>query len=251
MAGRRLIVNADDLGRTRGINEGIAEAHRAGIVTSATLMVNYPAAAEVPDLSSAHPRLGIGLHLQMSGGTPCLPPGRVPSLVGTDGTLPARPEGLEQADPAQVLSEARAQLDRFRALLGRDPTHFDSHHHSHRTPAVFAAVVALAKETGRPVRVADEAMAELLRREGIRSTDRFVEEFFDEQATLDTLLALVHGLEEGTTEIMCHPAVVDDELRATSGYATARDREREVLTSARAREAVKEAGVELVSFAAL
>jgi predicted glycoside hydrolase/deacetylase ChbG (UPF0249 family) len=251
MARRRLIVNADDLGRTSGINAGVAEAHRDGVVTSATLMVNYAAAAEVAALAAAHPRLGIGLHVQMSGGRPCLPPDRVSSLVDGDGRLPPKPEGLDQPDPAQVLAEAWAQLGRFRELLGRDPTHFDSHHHSHRVPPVFAAVVALAKETGRPVRSADEAMTELLRREGIATADRFVEDFFDEGATLETLLDLVQGLGEGTTEIMCHPAVVDGELEASSSYAAVRDRERRILTSREVREAVEKGGVELVSFAEL
>jgi predicted glycoside hydrolase/deacetylase ChbG (UPF0249 family) len=251
MARRRLIVNADDLGRTSGINAGVAEAHLKGIVTSATLMVNYPAASEVADLSSAHPRLGIGLHVQMSGGRPHLPPRRVSSLVDEKGLFPRKPDGLEQPDPAEVLAEARAQLGHFRELLGRDPTHFDSHHHSHRVPAVFAAVVALAMETGRPVRAADEAMAALLRREGIPTTDHFVEDFFDEGATLEKLLSLVRGIEGGATEIMCHPAVVDDELAASSSYAAVRDREREILTSREAREALERGGVELISFAEL
>lgn len=249
--GTRLIVNADDLGRTPGINAGVAAAHRDGIVTSATLMVNYPAAAEVKALADAHPRLGIGLHVQLTGGPPQLPASRLGSLVGRDGQLPPRPDRLADADPAEVLAEVRAQLARFRELLGRDPSHFDSHHHSHRVPAVFAAVVAVARETGRPVRLADAAMAPLLRREAIATSDRFEEGFFDATATEQALLGLLRSLPEGTTELMCHPAVVDDELRASSSYAAPRARELELLTGGAAREAVRERGIELVSFAAL
>jgi chitin disaccharide deacetylase len=248
---RRLIVNADDLGRTRGINEGVFEAHRRGIVSSATLMVNYPAAAEVRALSETAPDLGIGLHLQMTGGPTQLPAERVPSLVGKSGRTPSQPDGLTDADPAEVLAEARAQLERFRALMGREPTHFDSHHHSHRVPQVFAAVVALARETGRPVRLAGDDMRPLLTREGIAVTDRFDEGFFGETATVTTLLAILRALPDGTTELMCHPAVVDQELLATSGYAAPRARELQALTSEAARAAVREAGIELVSFAAL
>jgi predicted glycoside hydrolase/deacetylase ChbG (UPF0249 family) len=248
---RRLIVNADDLGRTRGINAGIALAHRRGIVTSATLMVNYPAATEVALLSARNPGLGIGLHLQLSGGPPQLPPERLPSLVGGNGRLPPKPEGLLAAEPAELLAEARAQLARFRELLGRDPTHFDSHHHSHRVPAVFAAVVALARETGRPVRLADPSLREALRGEGIASTDRFDESFFDRAVTPETLLGILASLPPGTTELMCHPAVVDEELLATSSYALPRARELEVLTSAAVRGAVRTGGIELVSYAAL
>ncbi len=251
MSTKRLIVNAEDFGRTRGINAGIVEAHRRGLVTSTTLMVNYPAAAAVPALSAANPRLGIGLHVQLSGGPPQLPAERLPGLVGKNGLLPPTRDGLSEADPAEVLAEAWAQLARFRGLMGRDPTHFDSHHHSHRVPSVFAAVVALAKETGRPVRLADPPMAELLRREGIRTSDRFEEGFFDEAATLETLLAVLVALPAGTTELMCHPAVVDEELRTTSSYAVPRGRELEVLTSEAAGVAAHEAGIALISYAEL
>jgi predicted glycoside hydrolase/deacetylase ChbG (UPF0249 family) len=248
---KRLIVNADDLGRTPGVNRGIFDAHRRGLVTSATLMVNYPAAEEVRLLSELSPRLGIGLHLQLTGGPSQLPPARIPSLAGGDGRLPAKPDGLAAADPAEVLAEARAQLARFRELMGREPTHFDSHHHSHRVGAVLAAIVALARETGRPVRPADPAQVELLRREGVRTPDRFSEEFYGEQARVDVLVEILRRLPEGTTELMCHPAEVDAELRSTSSYAIPRTRELQALTSSEAREAARTSGVELVSYSGL
>ena len=251
MNARRLIVNADDLGLTRGVNAGVVEAHRAGLVTSATLLVNYPAAAETRALSEACPALGIGLHLQLSGGPTQLPAARLGSFVARDGRAPAGRDGLVDADPAEILAEARAQLERFRALLGRDPTHFDSHHHAQRVPQVFAAVIALARETGRPVRLVDPWMAPLLGREGIRTTDRFDESFWDEAATLETLLGIVHSLPEGTTELMSHPGLLDEELSSSEGYAAPRARELAVLTSPAAREAVRAAGIELVSFGGL
>src|SRR5262249_29015599 len=111
---KRVIVNADDLGRTPGINRGVFEAHRRGIVTSASLMVNYPAARDVPALSAETPGLGIGLHVALTGGVPTLPAERIRSLVDGRGRLPSRPSGLEDADPAEVLAEVRAQVKRFR-----------------------------------------------------------------------------------------------------------------------------------------
>ena len=171
--------------------------------------------------------------------------------MDAEGRLPGKPEGLRDPDPAEVLAEARAQLARFQEILGRLPTHFDSHHHSHRTPAVLDAVVILGKETGRPVRNASPAMAERLRREGIKTTDRFLEDFFGEDATLERLLLILDRLGPGIAELMCHPAVVDDELRAGSGYAEPRARELLVLTSPEARRAVRDAGIELVHFGAL
>ena len=222
---KRLIVNADDLGRTAGINQGIVDAHRRGVVTSATLMVNFPYAAAVPALSAANPGLGVGLHVALN--------------------------GLTGASSREVLDEARAQLARFRTIMKRDPTHFDSHHHSHReVPAALLALLTLGRETGRPVRAASPEVGERLRREGVPTTDRFVEGFFDRGVTLEVLLGIIDGV-RGTTELMCHPAVVDEELRTTSSYAEMRSRELEVLTDPRVRDAIERAGVRLIHFGQL
>src|SRR5262245_9477293 len=250
-ASRRLIVNADDLGRTAGINEGVARAHRGGIVTSATVMVNYPAARQVARIARENPGLGLGLHVQLTGGPSALPAERLRSVVDGEGRLPPKPEALRDPDPAEVLSEVRAQLARFQEIVGRLPTHFDSHHHSHRTPAVFAALVELGRETGRPVRCASPDMVEELRARGVRTTDAFREDFFDADATLEKLAAILGELPPGATELMCHPAVVDEELRRSSGYAEPRTRELAVLTSPSAREAVRKSGIELVHFGQL
>jgi len=248
---KRLIVNADDLGRTAGINQGVFEAHRRGVVTSATMMVNYPAALDVPALSAASPDMSIGLHLALTGGVTALPAERVRTLVDDRGLLPPKPDGLRGADAGEVLAEARAQLARFREIMKRDPSHFDSHHHSHReVPAVLDALVTLARETNLPVRAASRAVSERLKREGIATTDRFVEEFFDNTVTVEVLLRIVEEV-EGTTELMCHPAVVDDELRSTSSYAEPRTRELQVLTDPRIRDAAFRAGVQLIPFVGL
>ena len=248
---KRLIVNADDFGRTSGINRGIAEAHRGGIVTSATLMVNYGPAREAAELAVTCPRLGLGLHLALTGGVPTLPPEQVKSLVDSAGRLPAKPEGLSGARPSEVLAEARAQIGRFREIVGRSPTHLDSNHHSHRLPVVLEAMLTLAGEAGLPVRCASPEMREGLASAGVPTTDAFVESFYDEAATLPHLLAILGGLGDGTTELMCHPAHADPELLATSGYAVPRERELAVLSSPEARRAVQDLELELISFAAL
>jgi len=248
---KRLIVNADDLGRTAGINAGIFEAHHQGVVTSATLMVNYAAAAAVPALWRDAPTLGIGLHVALTGGPSALPPAQIPSLVDAGGHLPSKPEGLGAARLEDVLKEARAQLKRFRDLMGRDPSHLDSHHHSHRLPVVLDALVTLAWETGLPVRNASPATLARLRAEDIRTTDAFVETFFDAGATLPNLLQILDGLGPGSTELMCHPAHVDDELRQSSSYADVRERELAVLTDREVRQALQALGIKLATFADL
>jgi predicted glycoside hydrolase/deacetylase ChbG (UPF0249 family) len=250
MKPKKLIVNADDLGRTEGINDGIFEAHRNGVVTSATLMVNYAAARAVPGMSANNPGLGVGLHVALTGGPSASPPEQIPSLVDANGHLPPKPDGLRNARPEHVLAEARAQLKRFREIMGREPTHFDSHHHSHRLPAVFEALVTLAWETGLPVRNPSGDPAPL-RRENIATTDSFVESFYDQGVTLAHLLAILDALQPGTTELMCHPARVDAELKASSGYADVREKELKLLTDREVRQAVQALGIKLIHFGEL
>ena len=243
-----MIVNADDFGRTAGVNRGVVESHLRGIVTSASLMVACPAAPDAARLATENPKLGVGLHVALTGGPPVLPPRQIPGLVDGSGRLPAKPEGLVKATPHDVLLEARAQLKRFREIMGRSPTHIDCHHHAQRVPAVLEALVTLAWETGLPVRSVSLEVRKRFKREGIRTTDGFVESFFDPGATLEGLLRILGELHLGTTELMCHPAVVDDELRAASSYADPRARELQVLTHPEARQAIQAAGIRLVHF---
>jgi predicted glycoside hydrolase/deacetylase ChbG (UPF0249 family) len=245
---RSLVVNADDLGRTAGINDGIFEAHRRGIVSSATLMVGFAAAAAASRALLDHPALGVGLHVTLTGAAPTLAPGRVPSLVDARGRFPARPEGIVDPDPAELSAEIRNQLDLFRDLVGRPPTHLDSHHHSHRHPRVLEALIAVAREHRLPVRASSPAVARRLAEAGVPTTAAFVERFFGDQARLDVLLDILAGLGPGSTELMCHPARVDDELRSGSSYAEPRARELAVLTSRAARDAVRRDGLRLARF---
>jgi predicted glycoside hydrolase/deacetylase ChbG (UPF0249 family) len=228
---KRLIVNADDFGRSPGVNLGIVEAHRDGVVTSATLMVNHAPAAAAARLAHDNPRLGVGLHFAVTGGVPTLPPSEVPSLVDAAGRLPAKPEGLARARHDEVLAEARAQLERFRHLLGRAPTHLDSHHHAHRLPVVLDALLTVAGEAGLPLRNASAPVGERTRASW-RAHDRSVRGVvLRRSATLAGLLAVVSKLQDGTTELMCHPGHADPELLASSGYATERERELAILKS--------------------
>ena len=249
--GKRVIANADDLGRTAGVNRGIIEAHRRGIVTSASLMVGFPAVAEAASLARENAELGVGLHLTLTDGVPSLSPQQVPDLVDDRGRFHLRPEALEGVPPAQIQEEARAQLKRFRKLLGRDPTHFDSHHHAHRSPAVLEAVLTLAWETGLPVRQGSADLKQRLEHEGIPTTEGFVEEFHGEAATLEALLAILFAVPVGTTEVMCHPGLVDDELRASSSYADERRKELDVLVHREVRQAIQAVGIKLIHYGEL
>lgn len=248
---KRLIVNSDDLGRVRGINTGVFEAHRGGIVTSATAMVNYEPVHEAAALSRENPDLGIGLHVALTGGRTARPASEVPTLVDARGLQPAKPEGLDGARPEEIVAEVEAQFAKFVEIFGRRPTHLDSHHHSHRRPDVFAAVCALARREGLPVRNAGGAMGAELKALGLRTNDFFEEGFFDGGVSVGHLVEILESLPEGVTELMCHPAHEDAELAASSSYARVRVIELSVLCDPEVRAAIRRCGVDLVTFAVL
>lgn len=254
MSERLLIINADDLGWTQGVNEGIFAAHVDGVVSSATLMVNAPGAAHAataltrPELGA----LGVGLHVQLTGGgVPTLASADVPSLVDGHGRLPRRPDGLGSLRVGEVGAEVNAQWTRFEELTGRPPTHVDSHHHAHRDPAVFEAIVAVAKRRGVPVRQVDGAMRRSLRQSGIVTTDFFDASFFAEGVGLRQLTDLFRRLPGGVSEIMCHPGRVDAELERTSTYTTDRETELAVLTDPEITAVLAAEDIRLVSYSTL
>jgi len=145
----RLIVNADDFGMSRGITDGIVVAHRYGIVTSASLMANMPAAEYAIARAHALPNLGAGVHLNICQGRPILPASEVPTLVDACGVFhpPAileRKLWTGRASSYEIEAEFRAQIQWIKDR-GITPTHADSHHHMHLYPAAalpFARALA-------------------------------------------------------------------------------------------------------------
>lgn len=249
MSARRLIVNADDLGRSAAINDGIFEAHRRGIVTSATLMVTWDAAEDAAHRLAQHPALGVGLHVTLTDSVPISPVPQVSSLLIAGGSrFPRTPEEMVAPSPVEVAVEVRAQVARFQALVGRPPSHLDSHHHSHRHPEVLEGLLAVALEDGLPVRRASEAVAARASALGVAVTDAFEARFYDEGVGVDRLLGYLDGVRPGVTELMCHPGRVDEALRSTSRYADQREAELTVLCDPGIARGLAKRSIELVHF---
>ncbi len=148
---RRLIVNADDFGRSHSINEAVVRAHREGILTTASLMVNGPAAAEAIELARQNPRLGVGLHLSLVCGTAALKPAEIPGLVDAGGNFSRHSvaAGLRYFFRAglrpQLEREIEAQFAKFqRTGLKRD--HVNGHLHFHLHPVVFEILMRRSGE---------------------------------------------------------------------------------------------------------
>lgn len=245
---RRLIVNADDFGLTPGVSAGILAAHRHGIVTSTTML----ATADVDRESLAAARdsaLGIGLHVNLTLGRP-LTRGR--SLVDGEGRFvrDAR-RAAARADARDVRAEVEAQVERFQKLLGRAPTHLDTHHHVGLYPPVREVVLDVAQALGVPVRSQDDGARARARTAGLRTPDHF----FGESGppaywSLGQTLRRLRALPPGVSEFMTHPGWFDDGL-AFSRYARQRETEMVGLGTAAARGAVMALGIRLCHFGAL
>lgn len=250
---KRLIVNADDFGRSPGIDRGVLRAHREGIVTSTTFMANAPQAESGAKLVRATPSLDVGVHLVLTYARPLTDPARIPSLVRPDGAFYRPTELLDRRiDRDDALTEYRAQYARTRELIGREPTHIDTHHWVHDHPALSRAVLELARETGAAARTHTPEQRDEYRAKGVRTPDHFTREF-QHPGNIDVgfLLALLGRIEDGVTELMCHPGEADADLVATSAYARERPIELETLTDARVRAALERQRISLTTFAAL
>ena len=214
---KRLVVNADDLGYDPEIDRGIFEAHARGLVTSATAMVDTPFASAA--LRAAPASLRVGLHAVLD---------------------PALPR-------AQAEAELLRQIARFAALRGAPPTHLDSHKHHHARPELLAAFAGVAATQALPVRALDRRMRKLLSAAGVRATDHFVGDADLRPCwTTERLVAALTDLEDGTTELMCHPGYAPSHARTSFGAE--REVELRALCDARAREALARAGGVSVTF---
>ncbi|HEU5070383.1 MAG TPA: hopanoid biosynthesis-associated protein HpnK [Verrucomicrobiae bacterium] len=150
---RRLIINADDFGLSASVNAAVIRAHREGILTTASLMVNESGCAEAVQLAKAHPRLGVGLHLTLLMGHAALPPAQIPGLVNARGEFSNHPTGtglryfFRRELRAQLRTEIHAQFARFRAT-GLPLDHVNGHLHLHLHPVVFRLLMEDAAELG-------------------------------------------------------------------------------------------------------
>jgi len=248
---RRLIVNADDFGLTRGVSQGILEAGRNGIVTSTTLLVNRAAdRGQLEELSASG--LGVGLHVNLTLGAPVSDARRVPSLLDEAGQLLRDPMAVaERARPDEVRIEIGNQVDAFRSLMGRFPTHLDSHHHVGRHAPLLELMLFFARALKVPLRAQDAEARGAARRERVRTPDHFMGgSGLEPYWSADRVLEHLRTLPAGVSEFMTHPGHFDDDL-AYSRYGRQRETELVGLTDERARELVAREGIELIHFGAL
>ena len=231
MAERVLVVNADDFGRSPGVNQGVIRGHEQGVVTSATLMVRWPGAEE----AAAYARrsaLSVGLHLDLG------------EWEYRDGDWHPCYQVLATETADSVAEELNRQLEQLERLIGGPPTHLDSHQHVHLNEPARTALRQAGERLGIPVRWFTPGIA-------------YNGAFFGQDLhgtplpnaiTVDALEEVIETLPAGVTELACHPAA---EVDHDSAYGEERIRELETLCDPRVRAAIDRSGVDLRSFADL
>jgi predicted glycoside hydrolase/deacetylase ChbG (UPF0249 family) len=279
---RSLVVNADDLGLTVGVNNGIFDAHDRGILTSASVFANARATGDAIARALRRPSLGIGCHLTLVDGQPTLPPARVPSLIEDDGRFRESWKPfiasclLGRISLREVELELTAQIDRIRSA-GVTLTHLDAHKHVHAYPPIFAIVTRLAERFRIPVvRVpferwssldGDTAQRRTARRQALMNaamrpwawrdyrtaaragvrTPHFVGRAHTGVLSAPALAAMVRALPPGVTELMVHPGYVDETLtRLHTRLLDARADEVDLLTRADTFDLLIDQGITLI-----
>jgi hopanoid biosynthesis associated protein HpnK len=283
---KQLILNADDFGMTRGVNEGIIRAHREGVLTSATLIACGAAFEDAVEGAKANPGLAVGCHLLLVGGHATAPREEISSLVDGEGRLPETLSGFVarlssgRVRAEEIEREMRAQIEKIRAA-GIEPTHLDTHKHTHAHPIVMEALGRTARATGitrvrKPienlrdswqtsrsngpgvtkqllaaaaVRAAAPRFEAVSRKYGLHSPDHFLGLATTGQLGPAKLRRMIEALAEGQTEIMLHPGVCDAELRKSgSRLQQQRETELEGLLDAGVKRAIEERGIRLISY---
>jgi chitin disaccharide deacetylase len=228
-AARYLIVNADDFGQSHAINRGVIEAIERGIVTSASLMVRWPAVEEAAEFAAAHPELSLGLHVDLG------------EWAHRCGMWEPLYEVVSVDDAEAVSSEVERQLTLFRRATGCDPTHLDSHQHVHLHEPARSAIWSVARRLGIPTRHFAPK---------IRYCGSFYGQTSDGAQYLDginfkQLIEILETLPPGITELGCHPGEAGV---PGSMYSSERRVEVAVLCDPRVKSAISDLGIQLISF---
>jgi chitin disaccharide deacetylase len=282
---KQLILNADDFGYTRGINQAIVRSHREGVLTSATLMANAAAFDDAAELARQCPTLGVGCHFVLIGGKSVANPSEIPSLASPDGRLPQSLPAFVAAvssgsiKPGDIARELRAQIAKIRAA-GIEPTHIDSHKHTHAHPRAFRAIALTAKELGitkirnpyerlhdswttmregkaysnqifaaAAASLSARPFRRILREYSLKAPDNFLGLAVTGRIDPVVLREMVRNLPDGLTEIMLHPGICDPELVDTGSRLTAaRETEMQALLDPEVKLLMEKENVRRITF---
>jgi len=283
---KRLIVNADDFGVTRGVNRGIIRCHEDGIVTSTTIMANGDAFEDAVGLARARPQLGVGVHVTLVGGRATASRSEIGELADPKGDLPKTLYSLLRKSAAgritrqHIEREIRSQIERVLAA-GIRPTHLDTHKHSHMYPTVMKALTSTAQSYAiSKVRMPFETFGAVLRSMGrmklatlgrstlvlsvqanrshfrryarakaLHTPDHFFGFAVTGELVRDGVLRILRALPDGTSELVCHPGYNDRDLDAQpTRLKRERETEMAALTDTDVKKEIAARGIQLISY---
>ncbi len=242
---KKLIVNADDLALTDGCTVGIIKCFNEGIVTSTTILVTADG-WQKSALIAKDAGIGLGLHICLTYGKPLT---QLDNMLDDNGFFKKIDKIQLPIDKKAIENEWRAQI---KALfdMGIKPDHLDSHHHVHTlNQDLLNIAIKLAKKLNIPLRQTNDNIKKYCRQQKVNTTDVFVQDFYGQTASKENLLKILQTNWQGTMEIMCHPAIVDDRLLKISSYNTYRQKEFDILTDKDIRSFIEKEQIQLISFA--
>lgn len=284
---KRLIVNADGFGFTAGINQGIFESAKSGIVTSTSCNVNFPYIDEVPKLLEVNPKISIGLHLNINVGKPVSLPTQVSSLVDSEGEFWGNNFQTRYFAGKIKLSDVEKELEaQIQKLFRLTPniSHLDGHQNKHLLPGYFGIVLRLGEKYGikrirchrrymyikdlnnrkiklmryylsHPLRIFSHSFARFqmaqAEQNGFKMADRLITPAYVDKSfkyCLDTWVSIMRNLPDGVNEIYCHPGYSDDVLRKYAKYVDERESEIKIMTNPYLRKCIDEERITLISF---
>ncbi len=276
---KALIINADDFGISSGVNQGIIKAFQDGILTSSTMMVNMgKTSKEASILALKNPRLGIGLHLNLTCGKPILPPDEIPSLVNSRGYFYNLRSliiklSLGMISTEDIKSEFDAQIKRLRKW-GIETTHIDSHQHIHVHPKILKVLVDIAKENKiEKIRYPSQKKSinrfpfkqqnikrilikyllkingKLIFKKKLIVTNHFfgISEM-ESNNKLEVFKKLLISVKDGITEIMCHPGYCDEQLLKIDNYTFPREEELQALLSPELKKIIINQRISVINY---
>lgn len=237
---KRLIVNADDYGLSEGVCLGILKAHRDGILTSTTCMMNMENIEKYLEMTKDYPNLGLGVHLNITVGKPLTNV----SFVDEKGNFKSRDTYTNReaiVSQEELYQEWKAQIEKFIKIMGHKPTHLDSHHHVHLLNSNIDVALKLAHEYDLPIRQETYLQKDF-------EPVYFEELFYNQDATFEMIDTILHK-DVKNYELMCHPAMIDWKLYQISSYNLRRAHELDIICSQKAKEMTKK--IELINYQVL
>jgi hopanoid biosynthesis associated protein HpnK len=280
---KRIIINADDFGLCSGVNQAVAQAHTNGVLTSATIMANMPAAEAAVKLAKQMPGLGVGVHLNLFQGKPLSKDGNINCLLDDNGSFALTPAKLSFLSIARrkirnaIRTELAAQIQ-WVIDNGLKPTHLDSHKHIHSFPIIFPIVCDLARrfeiaairftlepkqllampwplpsEGGRKRAKAIRIMAKInrIQNSDFLKTDCLLGVAHTGKIDVNFFKAVALYNPAATAEVMTHPGFADGLDPSQTRLVEQRKVEFEALCSERTKQYLKNAGIKLVHYGQL